>query len=394
MHKTTPADKPLSALLSQILVAYTVELDNKFEQQMNKAGYAGARLSLTIWLNLIRFIPTDGISVRELASQALAPQERIKFQLGCLERWGIVALESEAGATRSPTGDGWGSGRRLNAKWTVRLTEEGVKAAQIWPPLFVEIERRWRKRFGSDDLEELQKSLRAVESQIELELPQDLADMRDVKDPFPSRTSRDTDTLSLPALLSRLLTLFAVEFEPQSRAALADCANLLRVLGENPVPLSDIPQLTGGSPEMTDVGWRVKPFVIVEASKGARRGKSLRLSPLGVAAQQNYYRLVDEIEKGWEKRYGKEEIRDLRQALVALLNAEYKDHPLLAEGLIAPEGTVRAGDTAPALGRRDVGSAAKQRARDLVAQTEAFVSDPANALPHFPLLDMNRGFGP
>jgi hypothetical protein len=32
--------------------------------------------------------------------------------------------------------------------------------------------------------------------------------------------------------------------------------------------------------------------------------------------------------------------------------------------------------------------------RDMVEQTAAFVGDPANALPYFPLWDMNRGFGP
>jgi hypothetical protein len=39
-------------------------------------------------------------------------------------------------------------------------------------------------------------------------------------------------------------------------------------------------------------------------------------------------------------------------------------------------------------GRRDAQS------RDLVAQTGQFVRDPANAHPHYPLRDMNRGFGP
>jgi hypothetical protein len=32
--------------------------------------------------------------------------------------------------------------------------------------------------------------------------------------------------------------------------------------------------------------------------------------------------------------------------------------------------------------------------RDLAAQTEAFVANPVGALPHYPMLDMNRGFGP
>jgi hypothetical protein len=45
---------------------------------------------------------------------------------------------------------------------------------------------------------------------------------------------------------------------------------------------------------------------------------------------------------------------------------------------------VRAGDLAPALGRGDVGAEAQQRMRDLVAQTEAFVRNPAGSLPHYP----------
>jgi hypothetical protein len=66
----------------------------------------------------------------------------------------------------------------------------------------------------------------------------------------------------------------------------------------------------------------------------------------------------------------------------------------LSEGLKPPPGTSRAGAQIPALGRLAVAPAARQRMRDLVIQTEAFMRDPAGALPHFPLWDMNRGFGP
>ena len=66
--------------------------------------------------------------------------------------------------------------------------------------------------------------------------------------------------------------------------------------------------------------------------------------------------------------------------------------PLIA-ALTPPPGTARGGELARALGRRDTGAAARQRVRDLVAQTEAFVRDP-NTLPHYPLWDMNRGYGP
>ncbi|HXA57103.1 MAG TPA: hypothetical protein VNU84_06665 [Candidatus Acidoferrum sp.] len=392
----TPAPetvRPLSALLSQILVAYTLEFDNEFEREMGGAAYAGARLSLVIWLNLIRFIPPSGISVRELTILALAPQERIKHQLGCLERWGFVALQPHAGTARNAMSHGWGSGRGITAKWSVRLSAKGEKAVQIWPPLFATISRRWRGRFGDSALDRLNESLCAVVSEIDIELPYGLADVREVKEPFPPRISHNTRREPLPILLSQLLTLFAVEFEPQSLAPLVLCANVLRVLSETPVPLAEIPRRTGGSPEMTDIGWRLKPFVIVESDTVARR-RSLRLSPLGREAQQNYQRLVSEIEGRWETRFGKEKIRHVNDSLNTLFDARKGDRLLIAEGMIPPPGVVRAGDTAPALGRRDVGSAAKQRARDLVGQTRMFVADPVNALPHFPLFDMNRGFGP
>jgi hypothetical protein len=38
--------------------------------------------------------------------------------------------------------------------------------------------------------------------------------------------------------------------------------------------------------------------------------------------------------------------------------------------------------------------AAKQRGRDSVEQTRLFVADPEDSLPHYPMWDMNKGFGP
>jgi hypothetical protein len=171
------------------------------------------------------------------------------------------------------------------------------------------------------------------------------------------------------------------------------CANALRVLGEAAIPFGEIPDLTGTSPE-TSFGWALKPYVAVEPNPTGARGKVARLTPLGLKTQRRSRELVDEIEKRWEARFGKDKVRRLRGCLSDLFVSRNGDRLLLAEGLIPPEGTVRAGAQAPALGRRDVGAAARQRRSDLVAQTERFLEDPVNSLPHFPLWDMNRGFGP
>jgi hypothetical protein len=397
--------RDLSALLSQVLVAFTVELDNEFERRMGEAGYPGARLSLVVWANLMRFVAEGAISARDLAAIALAPEKQIKFELGCLERWRFVALEPDPAdgrpvptAPHRPSGrelrDGWGSGRGIRAGWLVRLTSKGIIASEIWPALFVAIERRWETRFGKEEILRLRQALQDVADQLDFELPLGLPRGWEGTKKFPPRATRGADPLPLPALLSQLLLTFRLEFDGESPAPLEMCANTLRVLGKKPIRAVEIPRLTGGSPETTDIGWQIKLHVVVTPDPAARRGKIVCLSPRGLAVQETYHRLTAQIEQRWEARFGKEQICRLRESLQSLFDRRSGNGPLLSEGLIPPQGTARAGDQSPALGRRDVGAAARQRMRDLVAQTAEFVRDPAGALPHYPLWDMNRGFGP
>ena len=395
--------RPLSALLSQILVAFTVEFDNEFERQIAQAGHPGARLSLVVWSNLIRFIPPQGISVREIVANSLLEQTQIKFMLGCLERCGFVVLQPGSGEQAPkvrligafPVRDGFGSGRGINADWHVRLTEaQGEKAKQIWPPLFGLIEARWEKRIGADEIAQLRDCLAHIADKVQVELPHGFTDIRYRKREFPMRRTRDSSKFDLPTLLAQALFAFAIEFERESAAPLALCANAIRVLSENPVREREIPRLTGSSPETSGIGWQLKPYIVVERDPATSRGKVVRLSFRGLEAQRHYYRLCAEIEERWQNRFGRECMAGLRECLQGLLNAEKGEGLLLSEGLAPPSGTVRVGDVSPALGRRDIGSAAKQRARDLVAQTEEFVRDPAGTLPHYPLWDVNRGFGP
>ena len=405
-HDGGASNRPLSALISQILVAFTVELDNEFELRMSKLGFAGGRLSLAVWLNLLRFVGDSPISVADLAAKSMFEQTEIKPMLGCLERWRFVWLETLPGDKNSaPTsqmmarrglGENWGSGRGINSRTTLQLTPMGVKAREIWEPLSKTIEDRWRKRFGDAAADDLRGSLEAIQNQLEFELPQGFVDIRWRRRPFPGRKPGSTALLPLSALLSQLLLAFAAEFEPRSDAPLAQCANTLRVLSEEPTPESNLPRLTGCSPETCGLGWQLKPFVTVGPASGAKRGKALRFTPRGLLAQRQYQQLAGEIEQAWEKRFGAQRVAHLQSALLRLFDLEGTGpRPLLiSEGLVPPAGVVRAGDSAPALGRMDVGSAALKRMRDLVVQTEAFVADPVNALPHYPMLDMNRGFGP
>jgi hypothetical protein len=352
--------RPLSALLSQLLVAFTVEFDGEFERRMGEAGYPGSLLSLTVWADLLRFVGESGTTVRELTAHSLAPENQIKLPLGCLERWGFVELNRERR-------DGWGSGRGIRGDSVVRLSVKGQVASKTWTPLLEAIERRWERRFGKDEISRLRHALQEIAGS-------------------PAR--------ELPAMLSKVLLAFRLEFDRESPAPLTLCANTLRVLGEKPINAAEIPRLTGASPETSGIGWQIKPYVEVTPDPSASRGKVVSLSPRGLLAQETYHRLAREIEKRWVARFGAQTIRGLRESMQELFERRGKTGWLLSEGLLPPPGTVRAGDFAPALGRRDVGAAARHRRRDVIAQTEAFVRDPAGSLPHYPLWDMNRGFGP
>jgi DNA-binding MarR family transcriptional regulator len=372
--------KPLSALLSQSLVAYTVELDGEFELRLLQTQTRSARLSLVLWLNLLRFLADGPVSVQTLAARALTTGAGVAAGLGCLERWGVVALQPGKRAA-------FGSGRGIRADWPVRLTASGETAVRIWPGLIKEIDARWLKRFG-DDATRLRRSLEAIERQIDLELPQGLPVALLKLPEFGPRQSAAEDGLPLPVLLSRVLLAFALEFERQSPTPIALCANAIRVLSDEPTPEAETSKRTGCSPETAGLGWQHKPYIVVEGDPARGRGQFVRLSAAGIQAQHAYDRRTREIEKHWKKRFGAA-TQEIRESLTTLLTRGE-----LSDGLKPPPGTTRAGAQTPALGRVDIGPAARQRRRDLVMQTEAFVHDPAGALPHYPLWDMNRGFGP
>jgi len=274
--------RPLSALLSQVLVAFTLELDNEFEKQMRESGYAGAALSVVIWSTLMRFLAGASPSVRNLAAQSLSSGKWLKFELGCLERWSLVTLEADPADDRPVAirshrlggrllRDGWGSGRGIRSDWIVRPSAKGRRAIEIWPPLFDEIERRWLARFGPDDIETLRRSLEDIAAQIDLDLPHGLPGLGDLDTTYKARSTKTLSTNDgvpqpLSALLSQLLLAFTLDFQRESRVPLWLCANTLRVLSDQPIPESEIPHLTGCSPETSGIGWQIKPFIVVESA--------------------------------------------------------------------------------------------------------------------------------
>ena len=87
------ADLHFSALLSQALVAFTIEADNEAEHQLPHrttwgpaahSGHGPWLVSLTMWADFLRFVPAAGVALRDVAD--LVPLTN----LAGLERWGYV----------------------------------------------------------------------------------------------------------------------------------------------------------------------------------------------------------------------------------------------------------------------------------------------------------------
>lgn len=87
---------PLSTLLSQTLVAFTIEFDNEFEHRMphrtTNVGSTGSSrqgpwlVPLAMWANCMQFVSAEGIMLGELRHRA-----RTGANLSGMQRWGILS---------------------------------------------------------------------------------------------------------------------------------------------------------------------------------------------------------------------------------------------------------------------------------------------------------------
>ena len=290
----------------------------------------------------MRFVTDEPITVGELERLA-----RTGTNLDGMRRWGYITIDGTAKKIhRGPDA-------------VLRATPRGLRARQIWLPLTGLIEQRWRERFGAGQLTSLRDPLITVASQLDPGLPDCLPILGQAllsrgPDPaLPPRTDRaDPAGLPLPALLSRVLLSFALEYEHESALSLAVSANLLRVLTENGTRLRDLPFLTGISKEA--VSWAMgigvrDGLVAEEPDRSASRGKVARLTPRGIDAQRRYAEFLGTIEQRWQDRFTAGTIGALRATLEALAIGPEGAPPPLFAGLEPYPGNWRASVRRPAI---------------------------------------------
>ena len=324
----------LSALLSQVLVGFTIELDNEAEHRLphrttnqGAAGQGGGAwlTSAAMFENCLRFVTDQPITVGELETLA-----RTGTNLDGMRRWGYITIDGTARKIHSG---------RPGPGAVLRATAKGLQARQIWLPLPAVIEQRWTERFGTGQIGRLRQALLAVAGQLDPGLPDCLPILGPVlfsRGPDPALPSRpeppDVATLPLSALLSRVLLAFALDYEADSELSLAVGANLLRVLGPDGTRLRDLPLLTGISKEA--VSWALGVLLrarlaVEQPDPAASRGKLARLTPPGLLAQGLYRELLGAVEDRWRDRFGRDTVGALRLPLEALaVGADGQPPPL------------------------------------------------------------------
>ena len=313
---------PLSAYLSQALVAFLIEFDNTFEARTphRTANFGGLSdtpflVSHAMWAQILQYVPDRGIAPADLLKATGMSQKSLTGWVTRLSQWwGYLQVD----------------------KKLIRPTQGGLAALHTWRPLTAEIESRWETRFGAAVVQTLRSELLNVSSRIS-STPGALPILGYGLICHPEGNPADGPNLDLPTLLSKLLLACAVQFEGEGELSLAISANILRLLTPEGVPLRDLSSRSGISREAVAMalGFLEKEAIaIAQPESPGSRHRILVPTEKGLKEQKRYGSNL----AAWQSPFGEGIIAALAPIVLS---------PQLFEGLVAPKGCWRARQTLP-----------------------------------------------
>jgi hypothetical protein len=290
----------LSVDLSQMLIAHTIAFDNASEVAVRALGSRHFLVSRPFWLNLMRNVSDDGVTVAEL--RAAAPGSPVKSMLGGLERWGYVAIgDAASGGPRS----GFGSARGLTDTVSVRRTPFGRSACEIWVQADADVTGQWDAHFGAGAIATLVDDLGALAEAVSARTLPDALPLVAPSDGFRTdpacAEAEGRGDAPLPALLARLLIAFTLAFERDSELSLPLAADFLPVLGEEPVPMRDLPAQANVTREAVRmaVGFLQRRELAAVVANAAGKGQAASLTPRGLAVRVECDARLAAVERDW-----------------------------------------------------------------------------------------------
>lgn len=344
------ADRPLTALLSYALVAFTIEFDNEAAHRLPHSTtrhgstpgslYVPWLVSLAMWINSMQHLQEGPITASELQRRARTPAN-----LGGMERWGYVRILPDPSNPRA---------KPPRSEWLISLKPGGRTAIEIWRPLEAEIEDRWRSRFGADHISSLRQSLVAIVAQLDPAFPDCMPILRyglfcheerrpAKKSPVtPAPIASDPDQLPLSSLLAKPLLALAIDYESGSPVSLAIAADVLRLVPDQGLRLKDLPALSGVSKEsiaMAMTFLKARGMAIEAPESPGSRFRAITLTDLGRIARDEYSPRLNQVEQSWRKKFGEADIDGLRTRLSQITgDGTAQSSPLFAGLKPYPEG--------------------------------------------------------
>jgi hypothetical protein len=363
----------LSVGLSHALLAFTIETDNHVEQGLRDTG--ARPVSLVMWSNVMRYVTNDGITVADACHASCQPHKPIASLVGGLERWRYIAVDRDPSKDDVARRQGFGSARGVKPQTVLRTTTAGAAAQKLWEPTVRDVEERWVKRFGAGEVDALRSALVAIHDQLGMAMPRYLP-VLSARGLFAApvvalREHHPQSERELPALMSRALLAYTMDYELSSAVSLPIAANVLRVLRPKPTPIDSLPLATGLSEEAVTMSltWLAREGYAQVAANPNGLGKVVALTPTGSDAQAQHPRRLAQIESAWNERFGPDTVATLEASLTEIL-----ENRSLPAGLVPPAGGWR--------------GESHYRSR-----TAAFIDQPTTALPQSPMV-LHRGGWP
>lgn len=291
-------DLPLSAVLSQLLIALTIELDNEYEHRspsyvtMNAGtkGFGGPWLvSYAMYAHFLRLVPDSGIRMADLATAAGYGRPVHPGYHG-LRRWGYATYTPDI-AGSSP--------KQKDAAALVRLTLNGRDSRDRWGVLRDEYESTWMAR----GLGPLRDELVSFVEQLDGFLPEffPLVGFDRRLPALHEPASRPPTDLGLLELLSQAVAAITYDFDARSDVSLGTCAAILRPLSTDPIPVRDLQTVTG----IARKEWGSAMSQLERAgfaTTGTMPGtkvKTLALTAAGARLQESYPALLAKVESNF-----------------------------------------------------------------------------------------------
>ena len=303
--------------LPTLLARTLLDLNGEFDE----AAQDEKPLSLMLSADLLRAIPDEGVSVKDLGPALRISRRALRGWLGLEKKGGWFTVEAIA-----PRGK------------VVALTERGRRLRDRGAALVDETERAWQSKVGAAKAKRLRSVLETIVSQFDLELPHYPITYGPVDPsavggggavrgkPGPPRIPphgadwapvvRDGgDTVSalpLHALVSQALVAFTIDYE-ERMFPMAWSALLASSLPDGSAPMEELPEILG----VNGLGKSLlERHGIVKVT--GKDKKVANLTPIGLRIRDAHEPMLAAAEALWRERYGTDVVDELVAALDAV----------------------------------------------------------------------------